>query len=153
MGEIFFRAVLEERGQGAAIVLDEKQVAEVGEGAKRFAVRATLNGYSWRTSVVRMRDEFLLVTNREVRKAAHAEAGDEVAVELALDTEERTVEVPEALASALAEDDVAQDAFHSLAYTYRKKFARWVVEAKKESTRERRVAKVVEMLRDGRTLS
>jgi uncharacterized protein YdeI (YjbR/CyaY-like superfamily) len=98
-----------------------------------------------------MGGEFLLVTNREAREAAQVETGKEVAVKLALDTEERTVEVPEALANALAEDDAAQGIFHGLAYTHRKEFAQWVTEAKKESTRERRAAKVVEMLHGGRT--
>jgi len=72
---------------------------------------------------------------------------------LALDTEERTVEVPPASAAALATDDVAKATFDGLAYSHRKEYARWIKEAKKEETRERCVAKALEMLREGRTRS
>jgi len=132
-------------------VLDEEHVAAVGEGAKRFPVVATVNGYTWRTTVSRMRGEFLLGLNRSVREEAGVEAGDTVEVELELDTEPREVDVPEALADALAKDAAARAAFDGLAYTHRKEYARWIEEAKRDETRERRVAKALEMLRQGKT--
>src|SRR5204863_2299402 len=48
MGSLRFTATLVHRGQAAAIVLDDEQVAAVGEGAKRFPVVATVDGYTWR---------------------------------------------------------------------------------------------------------
>jgi hypothetical protein len=153
MGAISFTATLQKRGPAAAVVLDDAQVEAVGEGAKRFPVRATVNGHSWRGAVTRMKGEFLLGLNREVREAAGVEAGDEVTVEIALDTEERTVEVPDALAAALAGDAEAKQSFDALAYTHRKEFARWIAEAKKDDTRDRRVAEALEMLAEGKTRS
>ena len=44
MGAIQFKALLQPRGPAAAVVLDDAQVAAVGEGAKRFPVAATING-------------------------------------------------------------------------------------------------------------
>src|SRR5450755_1463481 len=104
MGSIRWTATLVPHGPAGAIVLDAEQVAIVGEGAKRFPVVATVNGYTWRTSVVRMGGEFLLGLSRAVREAANVELGDVVDVELALDAAPREVEVPEALATALAGD-------------------------------------------------
>jgi len=153
MGSISFITTLQPRGPAAAVVLDEAQVGEVGEGPKRFPVVATVNGYTWRTSVARMRGEFLLGLSREVREAAGVSAGDEVEVAIALDTQPREVEVPELLARALAEDPVAAERFEGLAFTHRKEYARWVNEAKRDETRNRRVAKALEMLRAGQTLS
>lgn len=153
MGSLAFTARLERRGPAAAIVLDDDQVARVGEGAKRFPVRATINGFTWRSSVARMRGESLLGLSKAIRAAAGVEAGDQVQVELELDTEERQVEVPEALARALAGDTTARAAFDRLAFTHRKEFARWVQEAKREETQERRVAQTLEMLRAGKTRS
>jgi len=135
------------------VVLDDEQVAAVGEGAKRFPVVATVNGYNWRTTVSRMRGEFLLGLNRAVRQEAGVEAGDTVEVELELDTAPREVEVPEALASALGEDAEARAAFDRMAYTHRKEYARWVEEAKRDETRQRRVAQALQMLREGKTRS
>jgi uncharacterized protein YdeI (YjbR/CyaY-like superfamily) len=148
-----FTTELVPRGPAAAVILDDDQVAIVGEGAKRFAVRATVNSYTWRTTVTRMGGEFLLGLSRAVREAAGAEAGDTVEVEVELDTAPREVAVPEALARALAGDSVAGAAFEGLAYSHRKEYARWIDEAKREETRERRVAQAVEMLREGRTRS
>lgn len=153
MGTIQFKTTLLARGSAAAVVLDDEQVAAVGEGAKRFPVRATVNGFTWRTTVTRMRGEFLLGLNREVRQSAGVEAGDTVQVAIELDTEPREVEVPEALASALAADPGARAAFERLAFTHRKEYARRVAEAKREETRDRRVARALEMLHAGQTLS
>jgi predicted metal-dependent HD superfamily phosphohydrolase len=149
VGSLSTKAQLVPRGQAAAVILTDEQVATVGEGAKRFPVVATVNGYAWRTSVVRMGGEFMLGLNREVREGANAEAGDEVNLELELDTKPREVEVPPALAAALAADAEALAAFQKLSYTHRKEYARWVEEAKKDETRDRRVAKTLEQLRVG----
>jgi hypothetical protein len=151
MGEIRFRTRLEPRGPAAAVVLDDAQVAAVGEGARRFPVVATVNGYTWRTSVARMRGEFLLGLSREVRQGAGVEAGDEVEVTVGLDAAPREVEVPAALAAALAADPEASASFERMAFTHRKEYARWVGEAKQEETRQRRAQQALEMIRAGRT--
>lgn len=153
MGALTFKTTLQKRGPAAAVVLDDEQVRVVGEGAKRFPVSATVNGYTWRTSVARMRGEFLVGCNREVREGAGVQAGDTVEVTLELDTAPREVDVPEALAEALERDADAKAAFDRLAFTHRKEYARWVAEAKREETRERRVAKALEMLNAGQTIS
>lgn len=49
MGDCRLTAMLVARGPAAAIVLEEDQVATLGEGAKRFPVAATVNGYTWRS--------------------------------------------------------------------------------------------------------
>ncbi len=54
MGVVSFKTQLQPRGPAAAVILDDAQVAAVGEGARRFPVVATVNGYTWRTSVARM---------------------------------------------------------------------------------------------------
>jgi hypothetical protein len=151
MGSVRLTATLVPRGPAAAVALDGDQVAALGEGAKRFPVVATVNGYTWRTTVTRMRGEFLLGLNRVVRQQAGVEAGDTVEVKLELDTAPREIELPEALASALAEDSEARAAFDRLAYTHRKEYARWIDEAKRDETRQRRVTQALQMLRQGKT--
>jgi hypothetical protein len=153
MGSLQLTTTLEPRGPAAAVILDDEQVAAIGEGPKRFPVRATINGYTWRTTVTRMRGENMLGLNREVRTGAGVEAGDSVDVLIELDTEPREVEVPTALAAAFAQDPVAKAAFDGMAFTHRKEYARWIEEAKREETRERRVAQALEMLREGKKLS
>jgi antitoxin component of MazEF toxin-antitoxin module len=153
MGKIQFSTQLLARGPAAAVVLDDAQVAAVGEGAKRFPVVATVNGYTWRTSVARMGGEFLVGLPREVRSGAGVAAGDDVEVVLELDTAPREVEVPAALAAALAADPQAKAVFEGLAFTHRKEYARWIAEAKRDETRQRRVEQAVEMIKEGKTRS
>lgn len=153
MGVVHFKTQLQPRGNASAVVLDEAQVAAVGEGARRFPVVATVNGYTWRTSVTRMGGEFLLGLNRDVRQGAGVEAGDEVDVTVELDSAPRDVEVPEALASALAADPETKASFDRMAFTHRKEYARWIADAKQEQTRQRRLAQAMEMIRAGKTRS
>ena len=97
-----------------------------------------------------MRGENLLGLNREVRTAAGVEAGDSVEVLIELDTEPREVELPQALAAALADDPVAKQAYDAMSFSHRKEYARWIEEAKRDETREKRVAQALERLREGR---
>jgi hypothetical protein len=153
MGAVRFKTRLQPRGNASAVVLGDDQVAVVGEGARRFPVVATVNGYTWRTSVTRMKGEFLLGLSREVREGTGAQVGDEVEVSIELDQAPREVNVPEALAAALAADREASAAFGRLAFTHRKEYARWVAEAKRDETRQRRVEQAVGMIRAGQTRS
>jgi hypothetical protein len=155
MGRLELTAELQARGPAAAFVLSDEQVAEIGEGAKRFPVKATVNGYTWRTSVARMRGEFLLGLNREVRQGAHVEAGETATVVIELDTEPREIATPADLSAALAMsgDPELQKRFDGLAFTHRKEFVRWIEEAKKPETRERRIAQTLEMIGRGETRS
>lgn len=149
MGTLRLARTLLARGAAAAIVLVDERVVVVGEGAKRFGVEATVNGYSWRTSVTRMRGEFVVGLSRAVREAAGVRSGDTVTVELALDAAAREVELPEALARAFAADSEADGAYRQLSYTHREEYARWIDGAKREQTRQRRVAQALEELTEG----
>jgi uncharacterized protein YdeI (YjbR/CyaY-like superfamily) len=57
------------------------------------------------------------------------------------------IEVPEELATALAGDTAARAAWDALPPSHRREHARAVAEAKKPETRQRRVAKALEMLK------
>jgi hypothetical protein len=153
MGSICMTTTLVPRGPAAAVVLGDEELAAVGEGAKRFPVVASVNGYTWRTTVARMGGEFLVGLNRAVRREAGVEAGDTVEVRLELDTAPREVEVPKALADALATDAEARAAYDRLAYTHRKEYARWIDDARRDETRQRRVGQALQMLREGKTRS
>jgi len=153
VGTLRLDTTLQPRGPAAAIVLTEEQATTIGEGAKAFPVVASIGGETVRGRVSRMGGEYLFGFSRAAREAAGLEIGVDVTVEISLDTAPREVDVPAALAAALDTDDAARTAFEGLAYTHRKEFARWIAEAKREETRDRRVAQALEMLHEGRTRS
>jgi hypothetical protein len=137
---------LQARGPAAAIVLDDVQVALVGQGAKSFPVRVTMNGHVLDLRLARMGGENLIGLRREVRVAVGVEAGDVVDVEIVLDRSERAVELPDDLAAALA-DSGGRAGFDALAPSRRKELVRRIVEAKKPDTRAKRIADVVSIVR------
>ena len=108
----------------------------------------TIDGYPFTTTVARYGGVDYLAFRREVREAAGVEVGARVAIEVGLDTSERVVSVPEDLAVALA-DGAVGDVFDALSYTHRREYVSWVEEAKREETRTKRVARTVELLREG----
>jgi len=97
IGSLTITVALKPRGPAAAFVLNDEQVAVVGEGAKRFPARTTINGAALRTTVARMRGEYLFGLNRAAREQAGLTPGDTVTFTLELDTEPRVVDVPAAL--------------------------------------------------------
>jgi bifunctional DNA-binding transcriptional regulator/antitoxin component of YhaV-PrlF toxin-antitoxin module len=113
---------------------------------KRPAVKVTLGGYTYRSTIAAYGDVFMLPLSKEHRQAAGVEAGDRVEVTLELDQEPRTVVVPADLAAALAEQPGGMDAFQALSFTMRKEYVRQVESAKAQETRERRIAKIVASL-------
>ena len=114
-------------------------------GGKRPAVVVTINGHSWRSRIMPYGGRILLGVSAANRKAAGIAAGETVDVEVELDTAPRTVDVPADLAEAIRGAGL-QAAWDQLAYTHRKEHVRAVEDAKKPETRERRIARTLEML-------
>jgi hypothetical protein len=139
-------AVLVPRGPAAAIVLDDEQVASLG-GTKTPPVRFTIGGTTVRGRIGRMGGENLLGFNKSVRAQLRVEAGDTVDLIIELDTEPREVDLPPALAEALDADRAVRSAFDALSPSRRKEHARSVSDAKREDTRDRRIAAIVSSLR------
>ncbi len=117
-------------------------VAALGQG-KRPKVVVTVGGHSYRSTVAAYGDVYMLPLSQERRAAAGVEARQTVEVTLELDTELRTVNVPDDLAAALAERPGLRVAFDALAYSARKEHVRQVETAKAVETRQRRIAKIV----------
>ena len=148
---VAFRATIQLGGKTATgIEVPDDVVAALGS-SRRPAVRATIAGYTYRTSVASMRGRFMLPISAAVREAAGVAAGDEVAVELEIDTEPRVVEVPPDLAAALDCDSEAAAEFERLSYSHKRRHVLAIDDAKTDATRQRRIAKAIEMLRAGRT--
>jgi hypothetical protein len=139
-----FRATLGDRG----VVVPGDPKTEFG-GA-RAPVAGTVNGAQFRGRLMVYGGVTYLGFRKEIRDAAGGIGeGDEVEIEIERDDAPREVEVPAALASALADDPTAREVFEGLAFTHRKEYANWIAEAKKEDTRARRVERTLAMLREG----
>ncbi|BDZ40393.1 YdeI/OmpD-associated family protein [Microbacterium suwonense] len=146
MSELKLHTVLEAMGPAGAIVLDDDQVAQLST-AKAFPVVVTIGERTARLRLARMGGKNLIGFSKAVRAEMAVELGDEIDVIIASDTAERTVQIPDALAAALASDSTAKAAFDALSYSRRKEIARLIADAKQDATRERRLAKALADLR------
>lgn len=146
MSELRVHTVLTGRGPAAAILLTDEQVASFGAG-KTFPVAVTIGGRTARLRLARMGGENMIGISKAARADLAVEIDQEVDAVIRLDTAERTVEVPAALAAALDADPAVRAAFDALSPSARKEHARAVADAKQDATRDRRIAKIVESLR------
>lgn len=144
-----FHATIELNGKTATgIEVPPEVVTELG-GGKRAKVTVTINGFTYRNSIASMGGRFLISVSADVRAQAGVAAGDQVEVDVGLDTAPREVTVPDDLAAALAGDAKARGAFEKLTYSHQLRWVTWINDAKKAETRDRRVVKAIEDLRAG----
>jgi hypothetical protein len=145
----FHTTILQGAKTTTGIRVPDEIVEALGSG-RRPAVRVTVNGYSYRTSVASMNGAFMVSVSADIRKKAGVAGGDEVDVEIELDTEPREVSVPADLQAALGTDPQAGEFFESLSYSHKSAYVLWIESAKKDETRQRRIPEAVRMLREGR---
>lgn len=145
-----FSTTLLQGGKTATGIQVPDEVIEALGAGKRPPVKVTVNGYEYRTTVGMMNGRCMLPFSAEHRTASGIEAGDAVDVEVEVDTQRRTVDVPEDFAAALAEDPAALKFFETISNSNKKWHVLSVTGAKTEETRQRRIAKSVQMLREGR---
>jgi hypothetical protein len=145
-----FHTTIQLNGKTATgIQVPPEVVAELGSG-KKPAVVVTINGYSYRSTVATMSGSFMLPVSAEVRECAGVAAGDEVDVDLTLDTAPREIVPPADFLESLAGDADAQRAFDSLSYSNKRNLVSQIEDAKSPETRARRIAKLTGLLREGK---
>lgn len=149
--QMSFRTTLLQSGPTATGFEVPAEVVEALGAGRRPPVRVTLNGtYTYRNSVAVMGGTYMIGVSAEHREASGVRGGDEITVDLALDTEPREVAVPDDLRAALDADADALRTWDGLSYSLRRYHVDQVNGAKTDETRQRRIAKSVATLHDGR---
>ena len=146
-----FRGSIELAGKTATgIEVPAAVVAKLGS-SKKPAVRVTIKRYTYRSTVATMGGRFMLPISAQVREAAGVKAGDQIDVDVELDTAPREVTVPTDFARALARDAAARRFFEGLSFSNKQRIVISIEAAKAPETRERRIVKAVSGLREGRS--
>jgi hypothetical protein len=147
-----FRALVR-RDEGSEVcAIDIPFDVEKTYGARgRVPVRGTLNGAPFRSSLFRMGgDCHFMVINRKMREASSVSGGETVPVTMERDTEPRVITPPEDFARALKGNKEAQSTWDKLSYTHQREHVEQIEDAKKPETRERRIAKSIQLLASGK---
>ncbi len=144
-----FTARIQNTGGGGAFVEVPFDV-EAAFGSKRPKIRAMIEGVPYRGLLARMGGEHhMLIILKGIREQIGKTFGDEVKVTVELDTEPRLIEIPPDLAKALKKERAVQARFNSLSYTHRREYVTHITEAKREETRAKRIARTIEVLKQG----
>lgn len=141
-----FRTLVEPPEPMRGLEVPPTVVQSLDAGA-RPAVTITINGHSWKSRIAIMRGRHLIGLSNANRQAAGVDIGEEIEVELELDTEPRVVVEPADFAQALDADPVARAAYDNLAYSHKREHVRAIESAKKPETRRRRIENAIATLR------
>lgn len=145
-----FTATIQNAGGGGAFVEVPFDV-EAAFGSKRPKIKATIEGVPYRGLLARMGGEHhMLIVLKGIREQIGKSFGDKVRVTVESDTEPRLIEIPPDLAKALKKEKAAQARFDLLSYTHRREYVTHITEAKREETRAKRVARTIEILKQGK---
>ncbi|MBN3456136.1 DUF1905 domain-containing protein [Mycobacterium sp. DSM 3803] len=137
-----FSTVMFQDGNNTGIEVPADVVEALAAG-KRPAVVVDVNGYRYRSTVAPMGGKFLIPFSAERRKESGIGGGDAIDVELTVDTEPRTVVVPDDLRAAIDGSPGAAANWERLSYSRQKAHVTAVEGAKAAETRARRIAKVI----------
>jgi hypothetical protein len=145
-----FTATIQNAGGGGAFVEVPFDVEAVF-GSKKPKVKAMIEGIPYRGILTRMGTDYhMLIILKGIREQIGKTFGDEVSITVEPDTEPRVIEVPADLKKAFKTEKQAKVFFEKLSYTHQREYVMWVNEAKREETRQNRIAKTIEMLKQGK---
>ncbi len=125
------------------------KVQEVYGTKAQVKVRGTIDGVPYRGLIAPYGGIHYMGVIKELREAIGRKAGDRVRVVMEIDTEERTVVVPDDFRQALEKNEVAREIFDKFAYSHRKAYVQWIEDAKRQETRRNRIEKAVERIAEG----
>jgi hypothetical protein len=148
--DVRFRTTIQQSGKTATGIQVPAEVIEALGAGKRPAVTVTINGYTYRSTVAVMGGRYMVGVNAEHRARAGVAGGEEVDVDIDLDTAPREVSVPADFAVALDAEPEARRTFEGLSYSNKSWHVLQVEGAKTDGTRQRRIAKSVDILKQGR---
>jgi Bacteriocin-protection, YdeI or OmpD-Associated/Domain of unknown function (DUF1905) len=135
-------------GGGAGVIFPYDVEREFGTRGK-VPVKATFDAVPYTGSLIKCGPaNHMLGLLKAIREQIGKGPGDTVSVVVVRDESMRTVDVPPELQKLLKKEGLLP-VFEKLSYTHRREYCRWITEAKKEETRQARLAKAVTMLRDG----
>ena len=145
-----FRTTILQGDKTATGIVIPDEVVEALGGGRRAAITVTFRGYTYRSSIATVDGRSMVGVSANVRAAAGVAGGDEVDVDVEVDTAPRVVEVPADFAAALDAEPAARATFDKLSNSNKTFHVAPIAGAKTEETRQRRIEKSIAALREGR---
>jgi hypothetical protein len=138
----FRTTILQSGASTTGIEVPEEIVLALAAG-RRPKVKVTLGGHTYRSSIATMGGRPMVGVSAVVRGHTGVTGGDVVDVDIELDTEPRSVELPPELEHALRTHPELGERLRSLSYSAQRRLVEPIAAAKGAETRSRRVAKAL----------
>jgi hypothetical protein len=145
----FHTTILKSGETATGFRVPDDVVDALGAG-RRPKVRVTINGFTYRSSIATVDGSPMVGVSAENRAGAGVQGGDEVDVDIEVDTAPRDVRVPRELADALDAEPAARATFDALSYSNKSWHAIQIESAKTDERRRRRLEKSIEALKQGK---
>jgi hypothetical protein len=142
-----FHTTLLQSGKTAVGIQVPNEVVEALGAGKRPPVRVTINGYTYRNTIAVMGGVFMVGVSAEHREKAHVAGGDEVDINIELDTQPRELTLPPDFSEILDRHPDARQVFDGLSRSRQQALVLPIDQAKTPETRQRRLDKAFEALR------
>jgi bifunctional DNA-binding transcriptional regulator/antitoxin component of YhaV-PrlF toxin-antitoxin module len=147
-GTIEFDAEIKYANRGGEFVLFPHDTQELFGTKGRVPVNATFDGIPYQGSLANMGyGGHMLGILKAIREQLGKGEGDVVHVTVELDDKPRVVELSDDIIKALKDANL-YDAFRAMAYTHQREYMQWIEGAKQAETRQRRIQKTVDMVRE-----
>ena len=119
---------------------------QAGRSKGPIPVRGTLNGKSFRQTLVKYQGAWKLYLNTQMRQDAGIDVGDDANVVIEFDPEPRIVPMHSKMARALSRNKEAKAAFEKLAPSRQKEILRYLNSMKTDESLVRNIEKVIQHL-------
>jgi len=149
MSKYHFEAVIKktEKWPNAGYVDIPEHIIEAIGGKGRIPIQSKIDGIPYQGSLVKMgMPTYMLIILKGIREQLGKNHGDVVAIELGVDHQIRKVEIPNDLKCLFKTEKKAHAFFKQLSYTHQKEYVNWISSAKREDTKKRRLAKMMDLL-------
>lgn len=142
-----FKSIIQLDGKTATGIEVPEEIIEALGAGKRPRVLVKIGDYSYQSSIASMGGVYKIPISAAHREGAGVTAGDEVEVDIEVDTAPREVDVPEDLQDLLEKNPRAKEVFETLSYSKKQQLVLPIEQAKNPETRQRRIEKALDSLR------
>ncbi len=144
-----FDTAIVQIGNNTGICVPDEVVKKLGAG-KKPPVMVTVNNYTYRNTIAVMGGKFMIGISADIRSKTGIKGGDKVTVQLELDNKPREVVLPFNFKNVLDENPEAKKLFEALSYSNKQRYVLPIEQAKTDETRQRRLEKAINDLREGK---
>lgn len=148
-GVVEFSVPIIDPGGGGAYIEFPFDTEELYGTKGRIPVKVHFDGHPYHGTMLRYGTEkHIIIIVKKIREAINKQAPETVNVKVALDDKTRQITVPDDVHKSLEMNQTALESYNKLSYTNQKEYINWILEAKREETRQNRIEKMIQKLLD-----